>query len=169
MGEVKYSLRVRNGKGGTMKKFFAGILFISIALVIMACSTIDSKQIKDTGVDMNTNSKVEQVSDYADIKPEDAKERLEKEKGIILLDVRTLEEYTEIHIPGSVLLPLDKIQSKASEILTDKNAEIIVYCRSGNRSRTASKALVEMGYTKVYNLGGIIDWPYDTQTGAPEE
>ncbi len=145
------------------------MLLIIIALAVTACGTVISKQTQDTGEAMNTINKVDSVVDYTDIKPEDAKERLENEKGIILLDVRTLEEYIETHIPGSILIPVEEIKSKASEILKDKNAAIFVYCRSGRRSVTASRELIEMGYTKVYNLGGIIDWPYETESGAPVE
>lgn len=145
------------------------MLLMIIALAVTACGTVISKQTQDTGEAMNTINKVDSVVDYTDIKPEDAKERLENEKGIILLDVRTLEESIETHIPGSILIPVEEIKSKASEILKDKNAEIFVYCRSGRRSVTASRELIEMGYTKVYNLGGIIDWPYKTESGAPVE
>ena len=87
------------------------------------------------------------------------------EKGIILLDVRTLEEYEESHIPNSILMPVDSIEKEAPAKLTDKNANIFVYCRSGRRSTTASEALAEMGYSNVYNLGGIIDWPYEIKSG----
>lgn len=106
-----------------------------------------------------------EVSNYSNIKPAEAKKRLESEKGIILLDVRTQEEYAEKHIPNSMLIPVDVIEEEAPAKLTDKNAVIFVYCRSGRRSAAASEALVKMGYTGVYNLGGIIDWPYETESG----
>lgn len=94
---------------------------------------------------------------------------MENEQGIILLDVRTLDEYSEKHIPGSILIPVDEIEKKAPAILTDKAAKIFVYCRSGNRAAAASMALTGMGYTNVYNLGGITNWPYDTEAGAPDK
>lgn len=106
-----------------------------------------------------------QVLSYTNISPEEAKARLDSEKGIILLDVRTLEEYTAQHIPNSMLIPVDVIEAEAPAKLTDKNAVIFVYCRSGNRSAAASAALVKMGYRKVFNLGGIKDWPYETVSG----
>ena len=145
------------------------MLYMIIALTVTACGTVDSKQAQVSGEAMNSSSTLDIVANYTDIKPEAAKERLENEKGIILLDVRTIEEYTEKHIPGSILIPVDEIQSKASELLPDKNAEIIVYCRSGRRSVTASEELIKMGYTNVYNLGGINDWSYETESGAPEQ
>jgi len=80
---------------------------------------------------------------------------------VIVLDVRTLNEYNQGHIENSVLLPVDEIKLKASTVLPDKGATILVYCRSGNRSFYASKDLLELGYTEVFDFGGIIDWPYE--------
>ncbi len=82
-------------------------------------------------------------------------------EGNIILDVRTQAEYEQGHIQDAMLLPVDSIIAGDLESLLDKNQIILVYCRSGNRSSTASKALVEAGYTKVYDFGGISDWPYD--------
>lgn len=99
------------------------------------------------------------------ISPEEAQKRLESEEDIILLDVRTQAEYEEKHIPGSILIPVDELEKRAEAELTDKEKVIFVYCRSGNRSNTASNILAELGYTKVYNLGGIIDWPFNVKSG----
>lgn len=98
---------------------------------------------------------------FQSIAPEEALERLENEQGIILLDVRTPAEYAEGHIPGSLLIPLQTLEEQASLQLTDRDTPIFVYCRSGQRSLEAAKILVEQGYTQVYDLGGIIDWPYE--------
>lgn len=95
----------------------------------------------------------------------DTKNRLEEDKNIVLLDVRTPEEYAEIRIPNSVLVPLDKIKNKIEKQIADKNTEIIVYCHSGMRAATASKILQSMGYNNVKNLGGIMYWPYQTVSG----
>ena len=151
-----------------MKKRMMVILLISMALILLACSDITTRQTKDEEehmIEVNTAGK---VVEYTNIKPEDAKKRLESTKGTILLDVRTPEEYAEEHIPGSILIPLDELSEKAAGMMTDKDAEIIIYCRSGNRSVTAANALIEMGYTHVYNLGGIKDWPYEKESGAPK-
>lgn len=94
------------------------------------------------------------------ISPTDAKKRLDTESGIILLDVRTENEYLESHIPKSVLIPTAKLQQEAKKKLPNTNSEIFVYCASGSRSATAVKKLKIMGYTNVYNLGGINRWPY---------
>lgn len=99
------------------------------------------------------------------IDPAEAKKRLELEKGIILLDVRTNEEYLENHIPKSTLLPLLVLAKEASKKLPDQQATIFVYCRSGNRSKAAVRMLVKQGYTNVLNLGGINRWPYKTVSG----
>jgi phage shock protein E len=102
---------------------------------------------------------------YKDISPQEAKGRLDSGEDIILLDVRTPAEHAERRIPNSLLIPVDDIWQQAPLQLPDKNATIFVYCRSGRRSVTASLALVKMGYTNVFNLGGIIDWPYETESG----
>jgi len=99
------------------------------------------------------------------IKPSDAKTRLDTEKGIILLDVRTKGEYLEKHIPKSTLIPVDILANEASKKLPNKNAEIMVYCKSGSRSGVAVKTLLKLGYTNIYNLGGIVGWPYETVSG----
>ncbi|MFZ5944637.1 MAG: rhodanese-like domain-containing protein [Bacillota bacterium] len=105
---------------------------------------------------------------FQDIDPKTAYERLQHEKNIILLDVRTLEEYNEKHIPQSILIPVDVLKEQAEELLEDKEAPIFVYCRSGNRSAKAAEILVELGYKKVYNLGGINSWQYNTESNSPK-
>ena len=99
------------------------------------------------------------------ISPSEAKKRLETEKGIILLDVRNRDEYNKKHIPNSTLIPVNTLANEASKRLPDKNAEIFVYCASGSRSGMAVNTLLKMGYTKIYNLGGIFRWPYETVSG----
>lgn len=110
-------------------------------------------------------SEAQKKASYQTISTEIAKKRLDTEKDIVLLDVRTVAENTEKRIPGSVLIPVGDIKPQAPEKLKDKDAAIVIYCRSGNRSITAAKALTDMGYTNVYNLGGINKWPYETETG----
>lgn len=99
---------------------------------------------------------------YHKITPEQAKEMM-KSENVLLLDVRTEEEYRVRHIPGAVLLPNDSIQAQRTDGMPDRDKTILVYCRSGHRSRIAAEKLVQMGYTKVYDFGGIIDWPYETE------
>ncbi|MFO7635927.1 MAG: rhodanese-like domain-containing protein [Clostridia bacterium] len=105
----------------------------------------------------------EQGAVYMKIDQATAKTNMETRDDIILLDVRTEYEHDEIRIPGSMLLPDYDIGRLAPTLLPDKDAEIYVYCRSGARSREAVMTLLGMGYTNVYDLGGIIDWPYETE------
>jgi len=103
-------------------------------------------------------------SEYKKITAEDAKNRMDENKDVIVVDVRTLDEYNEGHIEGAILIPNETITDTPPELLPDLDAEILIYCRSGNRSRQAAEKLIEMGYTNIYDFGGIIDWPYDTVT-----
>ncbi len=88
--------------------------------------------------------------------------------SVTVVDVRTAEEYEEAHVPGAVLVPLDTIGAEAPAALPDKKAVLLVYCRSGRRSAQAAAQLAELGYETVYDFGGIIDWPYETETGAAQ-
>jgi phage shock protein E len=101
---------------------------------------------------------------YQKITAKDAKELLQNDSSVILLDVRTVAENKELRIPGSVLIPLDTLKVQAESLLSDKQATIVVYCRSGNRSKEAADILLDLGYKNVFDLGGIIDWPYETES-----
>ena len=95
------------------------------------------------------------------ITAQQAKEMMDTQSNYIILDTRTQEEYDEGHIPGAILIPYDEILQKAESVLTDKNQLILIYCRSGRRSKLASEDLVKLGYTNIRDFGGIIDWPYE--------
>ena len=97
------------------------------------------------------------------ITPQDAKKRLDSENEIIVLDVRTKEEYETGHIEKAILMPLDTLVNESQKNLKDKETTIFVYCRSGSRSFKAAEILIDQGYKNVYNLGGIIDWPYEIE------
>ena len=100
---------------------------------------------------------------YVNITAEEAKAIMDTEDGYIILDVRTQEEYDQGHIPGAVLIPNTEIEERAEEELPDKDQLILVYCRSGNRSKQAAEVLEELGYTNIKEFGGIIDWPYEVE------
>ena len=100
---------------------------------------------------------------YMNITAEEAKQIMDSEEGYIILDVRTQEEYDEGHIPGAILIPNTEIEARAEEELPDKDQLILVYCRSGRRSKLAAEILVELGYTNIREFGGIIDWPYEIE------
>lgn len=104
----------------------------------------------------------ESKGSYTQISAEEAKSLMDTESDYIILDARTESEFAEGHIEGAVLIPHDEISSRAEKELPDKNRLILVYCRSGNRSKTASEALAKLGYSNVKEFGGIIDWPYET-------
>ena len=105
----------------------------------------------------------DQLAVYVNITAEEAKQIMDSEEGYIILDVRTQEEYDEGHIPGAIVISHEEIAEKAEEVLTDKDQLILVYCRSGRRSKIAAEALVELGYTNIKEFGGIIDWPYEVE------
>ncbi|PWM45309.1 MAG: rhodanese-like domain-containing protein [Clostridiales bacterium] len=130
-----------------MKKTFLFLPFILTAFIISACSV----QATEKG-------------EYKMISASEAKQIIDTEKGYIILDVRTQEEYDEVHIKDALLIPDYEIQTRAEKELTDKNQQILVYCRSGRRSAIAAKKLIDMGYTNVKDFGGIISWPYEIVT-----
>ena len=102
-------------------------------------------------------------SGYQQISQEKAKEMMDTQE-VLILDVREQDEYDSGHIPGAVLLPVGTItEESAAEIIPQKDTTVLVYCRSGNRSKTAAKALVKLGYTGIYEFGGISTWPYEVE------
>ena len=128
-----------------MKKL---ILIILAIFVLTACG--QDKENKQEAV-------------YVNITAEQAKEIMDTQEGYIILDTRTQEEYDEGHIPGAILIPHDGILEKAESVLTDKDQLILVYCRSGRRSKLAAEDLKKLGYTNIKEFGGIIDWPYEVE------
>ena len=111
----------------------------------------------------------EQEVSYRQITMDEAVTMMEEEEGYIILDVRTAAEFDEKHIPGAINIPNETIGTDAIPELPDKDQLILVYCRSGNRSKQASEKLVKLGYTNVVEFGGIIDWSGETETneGGP--
>lgn len=101
---------------------------------------------------------------YQQITQEEAKEMMDTQE-VIILDVREQNEYDSGHIPDAVLLPVGTIdEDTAAAVIPEKDSTVLVYCRSGNRSKTASSALAELGYTNIYEFGGINTWPYETES-----
>lgn len=125
------------------------ILIMLAALTLTACGTDISE--RDEG------------DSYMNITAQEAKEIMDTESNYVILDVRTQEEYDEGHIKGAILIPDYEIADRAESELTDKEQLILVYCRSGRRSKNAAKQLADMGYSNVKEFGGIIDWPYETE------
>ena len=106
-----------------------------------------------------------QTKSYRSISMDEAVTMMERESGYIILDVRTPEEFAEKHIPNAVNVPNETIGTEAIPRLPDKNQLIMVYCRSGRRSKQAAEKLVKLGYTNVVEFGGIIDWKGETVSG----
>ena len=104
----------------------------------------------------------EQSMSYTQISMEEARSLMEEETDYIILDVRTVEEFAQKHIPDAINIPNEMIGSEELAELPNKNQLIFVYCRSGNRSKQASEKLAALGYTKVYEFGGINDWTGET-------
>ena len=130
------------------------LLIIGLCMVTSACTK--------AGVTMEeevTKEVVEAV--YENITAEEAKKIMDTKEDYVILDVREKSEYDEGHIKGAILIPHDEIEKRAEEIIPDKNTLLLVYCRSGRRSKIASEALVELGYTNIREFGGIIDWKYE--------
>ena len=100
------------------------------------------------------------------ITAQEAKARMEKNPHAIVLDVRTEAEYRSGHVKGAVLLPLDRLEAEAESVLPDKNAEILIYCRSGRRSAEAGEIMSALGYKNIADFGGILLWPYETEVDS---
>jgi rhodanese-related sulfurtransferase len=100
---------------------------------------------------------------YQQITAKEAKEIMDEETGYLILDVRRQDEFDAGHIPGAVLLPNESIGTADIPSLPDKDQKILIYCRSGNRSKQAAQKLSNLGYTNLYEFGGIIDWPYEIE------
>ena len=98
---------------------------------------------------------------YDQISGAEAKALMDSESGYIIIDARTQEEYDQGHIPGAILIPEYEIADRAEKELPNKDQLILVYCRSGRRSKIAAEELVKLGYTNVKEFGGIIDWEYE--------
>lgn len=129
----------------------------TISLALFSCSCGKSGE---SGASESTAIKVKQNS-YEQITQEEAKRLMDTEKDYIIIDARTEEEFREGHIEGAILIPEYEIGKRAEKELPQKDQLILVYCRSGRRSKIASQALADSGYTNVKEFGGIIDWEYE--------
>lgn len=134
------------------------LLVLAIAAIFLLNGGQNRKNINNANNNRNNENN---RPNYKNISPQEARKKLEFDSDVILVDVRTLEEYNEGHIPKSILLPVDFIEEKAYIILPDRTRPIIVYCKSGNRATLAAEKLAKLGYIEVYNMGGILDWPYE--------
>ena len=122
-------------------------LFFVLVTLLTGCGTVGTSE----------------ESGYTHISQEEAKEMMDAQ-DLLILDVREQEEYDSGHIPDAVLLPVGTITEKsAAEVIPEKDTTVLVYCRSGNRSKNAAKTLAGLGYTNIYEFGGITTWPYEVE------
>ena len=135
-------------------------LFLLAAIICFGMAIIKFFAARSTP---NTPAPRQANQKYLTLTPEEAKARLDEAEDVILLDVRTQEEYDQGHIDGAVCFPNEDILPELP-LPFDKDAEILVYCRSGRRSAEAAEKLTGMGYANVSDFGGIQDWPYETTT-----
>ena len=139
-----------------MIKTKAGVVLLMAAICVVMLIACGGKG--DKG---NTSETAEEIG-YEQISADDAKGLIDSESEFIIIDARTESEYAEGHIEGAILIPEYEIADRAEKEIPDKDRLILVYCRSGRRSKIASEELVKLGYTNVKEFGGIIDWPYET-------
>ena len=147
-----------------MKKIL-GIITISICILLTACGNDSSMGIIG-GADGPRSIIVAEKGEkamYEQITAEEAKKIMDSGEEHIILDTREQDEFDEGHIPNAILIPYTEIKNKAIELIPDKDKLILVYCRSGRRSKIAAEALSKLGYTNVKEFGGIIDWPYEVE------
>ena len=131
-----------------MKNFKGLIIMLLISISLFGLTACGGEQ--------------EETPTYQQISAQQAKTIMDTQSDYIIIDARTNEEFAEGHIEGAILIPEYEIVNRAEKELPDKDALILVYCRSGRRSKIASEELVKLGYTNVKEFGGIIDWPYET-------
>ena len=141
-----------------MKKSVCLILVLLIAVLLAACQNRKEEN------KMEKNAK-----GYYEITQENAKEIMDSEKDILIIDVREEDEYNESHIKDALLLPLsvlysEEAENSAKKVIPDKNMKVLIYCRSGRRSKEASAVLASLGYENIYEFGGILTWQYDIVT-----
>lgn len=130
------------------------VIALTAVLILTGCgSSADDK----TAGDKKT---------YRQVSPEEAVAMMEEETDYIILDVRTQEEYETAHIPGAICIPNETIGTGDIPELPDKDQLILVYCRSGNRSKQASEKLAKQGYTNIIEFGGINSWTGETVSGS---
>lgn len=132
---------------------------LRIAFILFPCLLFAGCSSSET-----ENKSIITQNTYEQITQDEAKSIMDGDKPYTLLDVRTKEEFDSEHIKGAILIPDYEINTRAEDILTDKNALILVYCRTGRRSKNAANNLATLGYTNVKEFGGINDWKYGTVT-----
>jgi len=128
------------------RQWFSLVITLSFCIFFTSCAAFDPAVSEPPAT----------APEYIRLTPQQAQDMMSDD--VIILDVRTQEEFSERRIKNALLLPVDEIEEKASSVIPDKNQTVLVYCRTGRRSEIASRQLIEMGYTSVFDFGGIVDW-----------
>lgn len=136
----------------TVILFIIPLILCSFCLLSSCCKREEENQ--------NAKEK-ETMQGYEQITQKEAKEIMEENSDCVVIDARTAEEFSEGHIPGAVNLDYEETEEKAAEVVPEKDTLILIYCRSGRRSKIAAETFVSLGYENVKEFGGIIDWPYE--------
>lgn len=145
-----------------MRRRIALTAAASLCLLMCACGNGTSSS---EGAQSEVNTTAASAAEaYQQITQEKAKEMMQADDGHIIVDVRRQDEYDSGHIPGAILIPNESIGTECPKELPDLNQIIMIYCRSGRRSKEASQKLADMGYTHIYEFGGIIDWTGEVVT-----
>lgn len=145
-----------------MKIKFKGLIILMFCFTLLtSCAATGNEE--TTTVEISaTEAVTEEKTGYIQITGKEAKAIMDTQTDYIILDTREQYEFDEGHIPGAIVIPYTSISERAENELPDKNQLILVYCRSGRRSKIAAQTLADMGYTNVMEFGGIIDWEYET-------
>jgi len=155
--------KINHRKVGTL-----GTLLLAALLTLSACAVPADEPARTAAQTASASVTAEPAAQstgvYRSVTAEEAKQKIDGDPSVIVLDVREQTEYDAGHIPNATLLPLGQIEQRAAEVLPDKDASILVYCRSGRRSKAGAETLIGLGYTNVLDMGGISSWPYDVVT-----
>lgn len=158
-----------------MIRMFGVIIAAFMLIAVVGCkkdvsvSTLPDAEKAEMEKSIVEDSQEIQEAKYLVISPEEAKQILSENPDAILVDVRPEDDYLERHIVGAISLPRDEIAEKAAQILPNKDAVILLYCTRGIKSKEAGELLSDMGYANLYNMGGINDGPYETESGNGNE
>ncbi len=137
-------------------------LLIILVVVVIAALVLSIFAKDKINRDSEEIKMIKKTGQYQQITPKEAKKIIDEQEGAIIVDVRNDDEYKTGHIENAVLIPLPTINNEMPKELPDLDATILIYCRSGNRSKQAAQKLADMGYTNIYEFGGIGDWEYGT-------
>lgn len=134
-------------------------IILSAVLALILAALLPISGCEERNMDHSTP-----INSYEQISQEEAKRIMDSDSDAIIVDVRRADEYASGHIPGAVCIPNETIEETAGKLLPDRDRLILVYCRSGNRSKQAAEKLCKLGYTNVKEFGGILTWEYDVES-----